>query len=183
VRLSFIPTITPRGSISLRVAPEVSALDFTHGLTVNGFSVPAITLRKLDTAVELNEGQSFAIGGLLDNRVTDSVEKVPFLGDLPILGKFFQSKSHEKENTELVVIVTPEIVRPISQGSPQPQLKYPVPFMDPNTPADQITPVKGNSGSVLPSAIPIETLLKIRADSANAEQSRPLASPAAGPKR
>jgi len=169
------------------VAPEVSALDFTHGLTVNGFSVPAITLRKLDTAVELNEGQSFAIGGLLDNRVTDTVEKVPFLGDLPILGKFFQSKSHEKENTELIVIVTPEIVRPIPEGAPLPQLKYPVPFMDANTPADQITPVKGNSGSVQPNAIPIETLLKSLADSANADQSKPLAapmaSPAAAPKR
>jgi pilus assembly protein CpaC len=187
VRLNFVPTITPRGSISLRVAPEVSALDFTHGLTVNGFSVPAITLRKLDTAVELNEGQSFAIGGLLDNRVTDTVEKVPFLGDLPILGKFFQSKSHEKENTELIVIVTPEIVRPIPEGAPLPQLKYPVPFMDANTPADQITPVKGNSGSVQPNAIPIETLLKSLADSANADQSKPLAapmaSPAAAPKR
>ena len=136
VRLNFIPTITPRGSISLRVAPEVSALDFTHGLTVNGFSVPAITVRKLDTAVELNEGQSFAIGGLLDNRVTDTFEKVPFLGDLPILGKFFQSKSRTKENTELLVIVTPELVRPIPQGAPLPQLKYPVPFMDQNTPAD-----------------------------------------------
>lgn len=187
VRLSFVPTITPRGSISLRVAPEVSALDFTHGLTVNGFSVPAITLRKLDTAVELNEGQSFAIGGLLDNRVTDTVDKVPFLGDLPILGKFFQSKSHEKENTELIVIVTPEIVRPIPQGAPLPQLKYTVPFMDPNTPADQMTPAKGNSGSApQPSAIPIETLLKSLANSANADQSGPLApmvSPAAAPRR
>jgi pilus assembly protein CpaC len=191
VRLNFVPTITPRGSISLRVAPEVSALDFTHGLTINGFSVPAITLRKLDTAVELNEGQSFAIGGLLDNRVTDTIDKVPFLGDLPILGKFFQSKSHEKENTELIVIVTPEIVRPIPQGAPLPQLKYTVPFMDPNTPADQMTPVKGNSVSVpRPSAIPIETLLKNLADSAKANESGPLAplaapmaSPSAAPTR
>ena len=187
VRLSFVPTITPRGSISLRVAPEVSALDFTHGLTVNGFSVPAITLRKLDTAVELNEGQSFAIGGLLDNRVTDTVDKVPFLGDLPILGKFFQSKSHEKENTELIVIVTPEIVRPIPQGAPLPHLKYPVPFMDTNTPSDQITPVNGSSGSVpQPSAIPIETLLKSLANAANTDQSGPLTpmvSPAAAPRR
>ena len=143
VRLNFVPTITPRGSISLRVAPEVSALDFTHGLTVNGFSVPAITLRKLDTEVELNEGQSFAIGGLLDNRVTDTFDKVPFLGDLPILGKFFQSRSHDKENTELLVIVTPELVRPIPQGAPLPQLKYPVPFMDPNTPADPDGPGQG----------------------------------------
>ena len=166
----------------MRVAPEVSALDFTHGLTVNGFSVPAITLRKLDTAVELNEGQSFAIGGLLDNRVTDTVDKVPFLGDLPILGKFFQSKSHEKENTELVVIVTPEIVRPIPQGAPRPQLKYPVPFMDPNSPVDATIPAKEGATPALPSAVPIETLLKsLQAASANADQSLPLAAPMVSP--
>lgn len=186
VRLNFVPTITPRGTISLRVAPEVSALDFTHGLTVNGFSVPAITLRKLDTAVELEEGQSFAIGGLLDNRVTDSLQKVPFLGDLPILGKFFQSKNQSKENTELLVLVTPELVRPIPQGTPLPQLKYPLPFMDPNTPRnparDSQVPAKGNGASAPPSAIPIETLLKsIQAESANADQSRPPAAPMVSP--
>ena len=181
VRLNFVPTITPRGSISLRVAPEVSALDFTHGLTVNGFSVPAITVRKLDTAVELNEGQSFAIGGLLDNRITDSLEKVPFLGDLPILGKFFQSKSRSKENTELMVIVTPELVRPIPQGAPLPPLKFPVPFMDPNTPVESRIPAR-NAVSSAPSAIPVETLLKsLQAASPNADSSRPQAAPMVTP--
>jgi pilus assembly protein CpaC len=160
------------------VAPEVSALDFTHGLTVNGFSVPAITIRKLDTAVELNEGQSFAIGGLLDNRLTDTLEKVPFLGDLPILGKFFQSRSRQKENTELLVIVTPELVRPFPQGAPLPQLKYPVPFMDPNTPVDSKVPAKDNTASAPPGAIPIETLLKsLKGASPNADSSQPLAAP------
>jgi pilus assembly protein CpaC len=178
VRLNFVPTITPRGSISLRVVPEVSALDFTHGLTVNGFSVPAITIRKLDTAVELNEGQSFAIGGLLDNRVTDTLEKVPFLGDLPILGKFFQSRSHDKENTELLVIVTPELVRPIPQGTPLPHLKYPVPFMDPNTPQNTSMNSRDTAAPAPPAAIPIETLLKsLQAASANADQTKPLAAP------
>jgi pilus assembly protein CpaC len=183
VRLNFVPTITPRGSIALRVAPEVSALDFTHGLTVNGFSVPAITLRKLDTEVELNDGQSFAIGGLLDNRLTDTIEKIPFLGDLPILGKFFQSKSHDKENTELLVLVTPELVRPIPQGMPLPQLKYPVPFMDPNTPPNTIgNSMARDSVAAPPSAIPIETLLRsLQAASPNADQSKPLAAPMVSP--
>jgi len=163
------------------VAPEVSALDFTHGLTVNGFSVPAITVRKLDTAVELNEGQSFAIGGLLDNRITDSLEKVPFLGDLPILGKFFQSKSRSKENTELMVIVTPKLVRPIPQGAPLPQLKFPVPFMDPNTAVESRIPAR-NAVSSAPSAIPVETLLKsLQAASPNADSSRPQAAPMVTP--
>jgi len=85
VRLTFTPTITPRGTIHLEVAPEVSALDFTNGLSVSGFIVPALTTRKLDTQVELREGQSFAIGGLLDNRTTNTLEKMPFIGDIPIL--------------------------------------------------------------------------------------------------
>jgi pilus assembly protein CpaC len=136
VRLTFIPTITPRGTIQLQVAPEVSALDFTNGLSVSGFNVPALTTRKLNTQVELNEGQSFAIGGLLDNRTTNTMEKIPFIGDVPILGKFFQSRSVSKQNTELIVIVTPELVRPIPAGQPVPALNYPVPFLPPNSGPD-----------------------------------------------
>jgi len=182
VRLKFVPTVTPRGSISLRVAPEVSALDFSHGLSVNGFAVPAMTVRKLNTSVELSEGQSFAIGGLLDNRVTDSYEKVPFLGDLPVLGKFFQSRSRNKENTELLVIVTPELVRPIPSGAPLPQLKYSIPFLDPNTPVDLRTANNGSS-STQPSAVPIETLLKtLQADAPAQPPAAPLLSPPAAPK-
>jgi pilus assembly protein CpaC len=124
IRLTFTPTITPRGTIHLEVAPEVSALDFTNGLTISGFNVPALTTRKMNTQVELSEGQSFAIGGLLDNRTTDTFEKIPFIGDIPILGKLFQSKSVSKTNTELIVIVTPELVRPIPAGQPVPALKF-----------------------------------------------------------
>jgi pilus assembly protein CpaC len=133
IRLSFTPSLTPRGTINLQVAPEVSALDFTNGLQISGFNVPALTTRKLNTQVELNDGQSFAIGGLLDNRTTDTFEKIPFIGDIPILGKFFQSKSVSKTNTELIVIVTPELVRPIPAGQPLPELNYPQPFLKPNT--------------------------------------------------
>jgi len=194
VRLSFIPTITPRGSISLQVAPEVSALDFTHGLSVNGFAVPAMTVRKLNTSVELNEGQSFAIGGLLDNRVTDTLEKVPFIGDLPIIGKFFQSRANNKENTELLVIVTPELVRPIPQGAPLPQLQYSVPFLDPNTAGGLPTAVREGSNPAPASVIPIEILLKsLQAGSPANEQPRlvapstqrpaaPMLAPATAPK-
>ena len=182
VRLSFLPTITPRGTISLRVAPEVSALDFTHGLSVSGFVVPGMTVRKLSTSVELSEGQSFAIGGLLDNRVTETLEKVPFIGDLPIIGRFFQSRSRNKENTELLVIVTPELVRPIPQGAPLPQLKYPTPFLDPNTPEDPKTQA-AQSHPAPPSMLPIETLLKsLQAESpGSAEQPRQLTAPSTQP--
>ena len=113
VRLNFIPTVTPRGTIRLQVAPEVSSLDYTNGINVQGFTVPGVSVRNVNTEVELAEGQSFAIGGLLDNRETDTFSKIPFIGDVPILGKLFQSTSKRKTNTELMVIVTPQLVRPL----------------------------------------------------------------------
>ena len=162
VRLSFIPEMTPRGTIDLRVAPEVSALDFTNGLSVSGFNVPALTTRKLNTEVELSDGQSFAIGGLLDNRTTDTLEKIPFIGEIPVLGKLFRSKSVSKQNTELIVIVTPEIVHPVPAGQAVPQLNFPVPFLQSNT-AD----VPGSKGLVPagpppppPAIMPLEVLMK-----------------------
>ena len=83
VRLNFIPTITPRGTIRLQVAPEVSALDFANAVEISGFEVPAITTRKVKTEVELGDGQSFVLGGLLDNTETETFQKIPFLGDIP----------------------------------------------------------------------------------------------------
>ncbi|MEO8659238.1 MAG: pilus assembly protein N-terminal domain-containing protein [Bryobacteraceae bacterium] len=163
VRLNFLPTITPRGSIVLRVAPEVSALDFTHGLTVSGFLVPALTVRKLNTTVELNPGQSFAIGGLLDNRVTETLEKIPFLGSIPVLGRFFQSRLRNKENTELMVIVTPEIVQPVQQGKPIRDLKFPSPFLPSNSSPDFGTFGSGSSPETPAGPMPamqVEKLMK-----------------------
>jgi pilus assembly protein CpaC len=133
VRLNFIPTITPRGTIRLQVAPEVSALDFSNAIQISGFNVPALTTRKVNTEVELGDGQTFVIGGLLDNRETETFEKIPFIGDIPILGKFFQSKSINRTNTELIVLVTPELVAPIAAGAATPSLKYPTKFLPPNS--------------------------------------------------
>lgn len=127
IRLNFTPTITPRGTIRLEVNPEVSALDFASGLVVQGFNVPALTVRRVDTEVELASGQSFAIAGLIDNSFTETISKIPALGDLPILGKLFQSKARTKENTELIIIVTPELVAPVAAGQPVPALEYPKP--------------------------------------------------------
>jgi pilus assembly protein CpaC len=164
VRLNFIPIITPRGSIRLQVAPEVSSLDFGNGLTIQGFNVPALTTRKVRTEVELDEGQTFAIGGLLDRRVTETFEKMPFIGDIPILGKMFQSKNSTKQNTELVVIVTPELVRPVPAGAPVPQLDYPIPFLDSVNPNAVRTPGMAVTGpppvSSPENVIPAETLIR-----------------------
>jgi len=162
VRLNFIPTITPRGTIRLQVAPEVSALDFSNEIEISGFEVPAITSRKVNTEVELADGQSFVIGGLLDNRMTETFQKIPFLGDIPILGKFFQSMSKSRTNTELIVIVTPEIVAPIPAGAPLPKLNYPQGFLPPNSSIDMHQPdakTPANTPAPAPAALPVEKLI------------------------
>jgi len=130
VKLQFTPVIMPSGNIHLKVAPEVSTLDFTNGLTISGFNVPALSTRRAETEFELQDGQSFVIAGLMDNRVTDLNNKFPFLGDIPILGTFFKSKSLQKSKTELVVLCT---VRKISANALPPVLpKQPEPFLDKN---------------------------------------------------
>jgi len=163
VRLNFIPTVTPRGSIRLQVSPEVSSLDYANGLTLQGFTVPGINVRTVNTEVELAEGQSFAIGGLLDNRETENFSKIPFIGDIPLFGKFFQSRSKNKTNTELMVIVTPEIVRPMPAGKQIAGPNFPAPFLPPNTPSAMATPGLDITGPVpVPPAqpVPVETLIR-----------------------
>src|SRR5579864_4856752 len=129
VRINFTPVITPRGTIRLQVTPEVSSLDFANGLVFQGFTIPALSTRRVQTEIELEEGQSFVIGGLLDRRVTEQLSKIPGLGDVPLLGKLFQSRSIKKNNTELLVLVTPELIRPMPQGQPRPEIKFPYPFI------------------------------------------------------
>ena len=129
VQLNFTPTITPSGAINLKVKPEVSALDFTNAVTVDGFLIPALSSRSAETEVMLKDGESFAIAGLIDNRVTQILNKVPGLGDIPILGQLFRSRSTEKTSTELMVVVTPHFVKPLP---PNEKAKLPdivVPFL------------------------------------------------------
>ncbi|HEY8056196.1 MAG TPA: pilus assembly protein N-terminal domain-containing protein [Terriglobales bacterium] len=129
VNLHFKPTILPDGTIDLQVAPEVSALDFSNALTVSGFLIPALSTRRAETELELNDGQSFVIAGLMDNRLTKNISKLPGLGDIPILGKFFTSHNTSKSNTELVVVVTAHLVHP--SASPAKGPKMPQPFLQP----------------------------------------------------
>jgi pilus assembly protein CpaC len=168
VRLTFIPTITPRGTIRLQVAPEVSSLDFTNGVTISGFTVPGLDVRNVNTEVELAEGQSFAIGGLLDNRENETFSKIPFLGDIPVLGRFFQSKSKNRTNTELMVIVTPELVRPMPAGKEIALPKFPVPFLPQNSPTVMATPGQDVTGTVPVTppnpSMPVEALVKSLAE-------------------
>jgi pilus assembly protein CpaC len=128
VRLQFTPVIMPNGNIHLKVAPEVSTLDFADALTISGFTIPALSTRKAETEFELQDGQSFVIAGLMDNRVTDIYNKIPGLGDIPILGNFFRSKSLQKSNSELMVLCTVHRISPNAEQPPLP--KNPKPFID-----------------------------------------------------
>lgn len=129
VRLQFTPEIMPNGNIHLKVAPEVSTLDFANALTISGFTVPALSTRKADTEFELQDGQSFVIAGLMDNRVTDIYNKIPGLGDIPILGTFFRSKSLQKSNSELMVLCTVHRISPNTEQPAGPKTAQP--YMDP----------------------------------------------------
>ncbi len=129
IRLNFIPTITPRGTIKLMVNPEVSSLDYANALTINGFTIPGLSSRKVQTEIELESGQSFVIAGLLNNQVTEQLSRMPGFADIPLLGKLFQSRSINKNNTELMVVVTPELVRPLAADAKAPEISAPVPFL------------------------------------------------------
>jgi pilus assembly protein CpaC len=113
VALSFTPTVLSNKKISMQVSPEVSDLDFSNAITISGFVVPSIATRRVATVIELNDGQSFAIAGLLKDDVRQIVSKYPILGDIPVLGSLFRSSSFQKNETELIVIVTPHLVKPL----------------------------------------------------------------------
>jgi len=135
VRLNFTPTLTADGQIHLKVKPEVSSLDFTNALTISGFLIPALSTRRVESEMDLGDGQSFAIAGLVDNRVTEQFQKVPGIGDIPILGKLFQSRTLNKSKNELLIVVTPRIVKPVSADKMPKGPVFPIPFLAPITPS------------------------------------------------
>ena len=110
IRLRFTPNIARNGAIRLKVEPEVSTLDFANGLVISGFEIPSLRTRKAVTEVELREGQHLAVAGLLDNESTRNLTKIPILGDIPILGELFRSRSLRQRRTELIVLVSPSLV-------------------------------------------------------------------------
>ena len=134
VKLEFTPYVNPDGTIRLKVNPEVSALDYTNVVKISGYTIPSLSTRKADTEVELKNGQSFAISGLLDHRITDDFSKIPGIGDIPILGQLFRSRNLNHSVTELIVIVTPTIVEPLeTPTSERPAIPaWPVPFLRPS---------------------------------------------------
>jgi len=122
VKLDFTPTVTAQGAIDLKVAPEVSSLDYTNAVTLQGFVIPALSQRRAETEVILKDGESFAIAGLINNQVTETADKLIGLGDIPILGKLFRSRSTQKSTDELLVVITPHFVKPLT---PEEKAKLP----------------------------------------------------------
>ena len=130
VKLEFTPIVNDDGTIRLTVAPEVSSLDYTNSVTIGGFTVPALSTRSAETQVELRSDQSFAISGLLDQRTTDLLSKTPGIASIPILGALFKSKNVNHSTTELVVIVTPTLVDPLSEAEEPAQPDMPIPILN-----------------------------------------------------
>ena len=140
VGLAFTPIVLADGRISMRVRPEVSELSAEGSIKLNNFDVPALVTRRAETTVELGSGQSFMLAGLIRNNTTNSIDKAPFLGDLPILGALFRSSSFRRQETELVIIVTPYLVRPVSGRLALPTDGY-------RAPSDPVRVLEGQSYS------------------------------------
>lgn len=133
VKLDFTPIVNNDGTIQLKVSPEVSALDFTNAVTISGYTIPAISTRRAETQVELRDGQTFAISGLLDHRTTDILAKMPGIGDLPVLGQLFRSKNITHSIVELVVLVTTTLVDPLTDMTTPTSPELPVPLLNPDS--------------------------------------------------
>jgi pilus assembly protein CpaC len=132
VGLAFTPTVLREGLINLKIEPEVSELDQSHPVEIQGFNIPPLIVRRASTTIELRDGQSFVLGGLLQNKSTTAQHQMPWLGDVPVLGALFSSKSYQKNETDLAIIVTPRLVRPTRPGD---QVKTP---LDNTLPANDI---------------------------------------------
>jgi pilus assembly protein CpaC len=157
VRLEFTAVIGRDRIVRLHVSPEVSTLDFSNAVVISGFTVPALSSRRAETEIELKDGQSFGIAGLLDNRAQVQLGKLPGIGDIPILGNLFRSRSVNRSNSELVVLVTPKLVDPVRLNTPPPvPPANPIKFLDDpgfdkGLPA-RSTPTKKEPGEQPPSA-------------------------------
>jgi hypothetical protein len=178
VRLNFTPTVNG-DRVHLKVKPEVSTLDYANGVSLNGFRIPALSTRRTETELELRNGQTFAVAGLMNNQMTTSLQKVPGIGDIPILGQLFKSRAANKAQTELVVMITPVILPGDSDGvtSNLPRLVEPyMPALPENktkpSPADAFTPDRRSSVSVpVPTKADIEEQ-KLRERAAQDERER-----------
>jgi pilus assembly protein CpaC len=129
IKLDFTPTLTPGGLIHLKVLPEVSSLDYTNALTLQGFVIPALSVSRVQSEMDLQDGQSFAIAGLINDQITNQLSKIPGLSSIPLLGKIFQSRSLNKSKNELLILVTPHIIKALAPNQVPPLPQFPVPLL------------------------------------------------------
>ncbi len=131
IRLAFLPRITAQGTVTMHLVPEVSTLDQADGVVISGFNIPALSTRRVETDIEIRPGQSFVIAGLLDDRVTENLSRMPGLANIPLLGELFRSRDRTKTKTELVVVVTPELRYPLPENTAPPVPQMPEKFLPP----------------------------------------------------
>jgi pilus assembly protein CpaC len=143
IKLQFLPVITPNNTIKMHLRQEVSTLDLAHAVVLNGFTIPALASRLAESDVELGEGQSFVVAGLINNQETNQLSKVPVLSSLPILGALFKSKDDVNLRQELIMVVTPEITMPLGPNDPRPDIYMPKDFLKKLDPKDLQVPQKG----------------------------------------
>lgn len=170
IRLTFNPTITENGTLKMYVKPEVSTIDLAHGVTVSGFTIPALATRRVESNIELGLGQSFVIGGLIDDRTDETMSKMPGLSSIPLLGQLFKSRNENRQKTELLVMVTPELVEPSTAGDPKLMPQLPGEFLRPmmlpegmpgnsnvgaGAPATKATPVQRKKDAYKPAPAPV----------------------------
>lgn len=139
IRLTFNPQLTENGTLKMSVRPEVSTIDLANSVTVSGFTIPALATRRIESTIELGPGQSFVIGGLIDDRANETFSRIPGLSSIPLLGELFKSRSVNRSKTELLVMVTPETIEPLDQLDPK---------LRPNLPMDGLPP------GLLPNGVP-----------------------------
>jgi pilus assembly protein CpaC len=156
VKVDFTPTVSADGIIHLKLSPEVSALDYSNAVTISGYTIPALSTRRAETEVEIRDGQSFAVSGLLDHRTTEIMSKVPGIADLPILGQLFRSKNFNHSVVELVIVVTASIVDPLSSSAASTaEPKFVVPNLDSDS-FDASAVGKSRSGAAQPESPPAQ---------------------------
>jgi pilus assembly protein CpaC len=141
IRLLFTPQMTANKTIKLALRQEVSTLDFANAVTLQGFLIPALSTRRAETNVELSEGQTFVVAGLMDNRETSAMSQIPIISSIPVLGQLFKSKIERKNSTELVMLVTPEVTEPLGPNDPKPTPYFPKDFLKRLEPKD-VQPAK-----------------------------------------
>ena len=156
IRLLFKPELTENNTIKLYVKPEVSTIDLANAVTFSGFTIPALATRRMETNIELGAGQSFVIAGLIDDRVTESFNKLPGLANIPILGTLFRSRSQNRSKSELVIIVTPEVVTPLNASDAKPEPAWLKEFLPQKAPGEKVGTdlVPGTGGATVPPIAP-----------------------------